>query len=144
MSNTITVEAAIKTKTDQLNFTGSDVQSVASNMRGTDNALLSNDAKLNNLDETVSSRASQASVDGLNDFDPTSQTVTTDTASREASKADVTNLDVAVSTRASQASVDALPDDADITDLKENQGVINDNVKLASLIIPASDDLPNT
>jgi len=31
---------SIKSKTDQLNFTGSDVQSVASNMRGTDNAFL--------------------------------------------------------------------------------------------------------
>ena len=40
----------------------------------------------------VSGLASQASVDALNDFDPSIQEVTTDSASREASKADVSAL----------------------------------------------------
>jgi len=77
----------VKTKTDQLNFTGSDVQSVSSNMRGTDsvptNPLLDNDARLNNLDATISSRSV---------FDNSTDEVITDADSRDASKADVSLL----------------------------------------------------
>jgi hypothetical protein len=63
----------------------------------------------------------QADISNLNDFDPTSETVTTDTASRDASKADVSALGT-----------------------KDNQVVINEGVKKSSLIIPHSANLPDT
>jgi hypothetical protein len=63
----------------------------------------------------------QADISNLNDFDPTSETVTTDTASRDASKADVSALGT-----------------------KDNQDVINEGVKKSSLIIPHSANLPDT
>lgn len=66
---------AIKAKTDQLNFTGTDVQSVASNMRGTDgaNTVAPDNASiaeiLNDTSTTlpaqIADKASQASVDAL-------------------------------------------------------------------------------
>ncbi len=46
---------SIKIKTDQMNFTGSDIQSVASNM--VSNPLLANDARLDNLDAAISNTA---------------------------------------------------------------------------------------
>jgi hypothetical protein len=65
------------------------VQMTVSNtdMRGTDsvptNPLLDTDARLNNLDATISSRST---------FDKSTDEVITDSASREASKADVSLL----------------------------------------------------
>ena len=69
---------------------------------------------------TASRNASKADVSNLSTFDPSSDDVTTDVASREASKADVTDLAT-----------------------KDNQEVINDGVKKASLLIPHSDNLPD-
>ena len=92
------------------------VQTTVSNtdMRGTDsvptNPLLDDDARLDNLDATISSRS---------DFDNSTDEVITDSASREASKADVSLLGT----------------HADLV-------VINDGVKKSSLIIPHSQDLP--
>lgn len=92
------------------------VQTTVSNtdMRGTDsvpiNPLLDNDARLNNLDATISSRS---------DFDNSTDEVITDTASRDASKADVSLLGT----------------HADLL-------VINNGVKKSSKIIPHSTDLP--
>ena len=60
----------------------------------------------------------QTSVDGLNDFDPETDEVITDSASREASKADVSSLGTK----------------ADLT-------VINNGVKKSSKIIPHNEDL---
>ena len=229
---------AIKVKTDQLNFTGSDVQSIASNMRGTDgantiapdNTTISNiyvdtqrvDSLIENvagdrftqkaLEQSptaevselefhsyldsytnkdnwkadISGLATQVSIDNLNNLSTTdidnrliaygsptlaemtsafteikgagwtttdtleairdainavgtattpadiwsyvtrslTETVTTDTASREASKADVSNLDVAVSTRSSQVSNDTIEGKVDtkptLTDIENS------------------------
>ena len=130
--------------------------------------------------DAASREASKADVSGLSTFNASTDTVTTDTASRDASKADVSSL-------ATQASVDDIPADvdteltsshgsgswqqgssggtvdanvtsingtsvtgpedlkADTTDLatKANQEAINTNVKDASLIIPAGEDLPD-
>jgi len=69
---------------------------------------------------TASRNASKADVSNLSTFDPSSDDVTTDVASREASKADVTDLAT-----------------------KDNQEVVNDGVKKASLLIPHSDNLPD-
>jgi hypothetical protein len=60
----------------------------------------------------------QNDINNLNDFDPTSETVTTDTASREASKADVSLLGT-----------------------KADLEIINDGIKDASLLIPYDEDL---
>jgi len=92
------------------------VQTTVSNndMRGTDsvptNPLLDNDARLNNLDATISSRST---------FDNTADEVITDSASRDASKADVSLLGT----------------HADLE-------VINTGVKKASKLQPYSSDLP--
>ena len=92
------------------------VQTTVSNtdMRGTDsvptNPLLDNDARINNLDATISSRS---------DFNNATDEVITDSASREASKADVSLLGT----------------NADLI-------VINNGVKKASKLIPHSTDLP--
>jgi len=59
---------AIKSKTDSLNFTGDDVQSIASNMRGTDSA--------NTVTPDNSGIAAiESAVDNLNDFNPATDTV---------------------------------------------------------------------
>ena len=133
------------------------------------NPLLTNDARLDNLDATISSRPTSSEIDtelstnhgagsweggsgGTTPADVWSyvtrgltEDVTTDTASRDASKADVSNLDVAVSTRN-----DIAPDNAGITangdnieELRENQVAENEGIKKSSLIIPYTDDLPN-
>ena len=92
------------------------VQTTVSNtdMRGTDsvpiNPLLDSDVRLNNLDATISSRST---------FDNTADEVITDTASRDASKADVSLLGT----------------HADLE-------VINNGVKKASRLKPHSEDLP--
>ena len=62
----------------------------------------------------------KANVSNLSTFDPSSDEVTTDSVSREASKADTTSLGT-----------------------KDNQEVINDGVKKSSLIIPHTDNLPD-
>lgn len=59
----------------------------------------------------------KADVSGLSTFDASSDDVTTDSASREASKADTTNLAT-----------------------KDNQEIINNGVKKSSLIIPHNED----
>jgi D-tyrosyl-tRNA(Tyr) deacylase len=92
------------------------VQTTVSNsdMRGTDsvptNPLLDNDARLNNLDATISSRS---------DFDNSTDEVITDSASRDASKADISSL-------GTHADLD----------------VINNGVKKSSKLIPHNEDLP--
>jgi copper chaperone CopZ len=48
----------------------------------------------------------KTTLDALNDFDPTTQEVTTDAASRTASKADVSNLDATISSRAPASEYD--------------------------------------
>jgi len=120
----------------------------------------------------------QTDISNLNDFNPASDSVTTDAASRLASQATVSNL-------ATQSSVNNIPtsvdsqlttshgsgswqqttigtvsanitqvngsnvniDDfkADVTDVatKDNQESINNNVKKASLLIPANENLPD-
>lgn len=47
----------------------------------------------------------QTAISNLNDFDPSTDTVTTDTASREASKADVSNLETKVEADARQSDL---------------------------------------
>ena len=93
----ITATTAIQAKTDQLNFTGTDVK-----------ATLDGEEV---VADTASRDASKADVSGLSTFDSSTDEVTTDTASREASKADVTNL-------------------------RSNQNIINEGVEKASLFIP--------
>jgi hypothetical protein len=96
------------------NVTLVDTTTTNTDMRGTDsvptNPLLDNDARLNNLDATISSRS---------DFDNSTDEVITDSASRDASKADVSLLGT----------------HADLL-------VINTGVKKASKLIPHSTDLP--
>ena len=89
----------------------------------------------------------KADVSGLSTFDASNDDVNTNTASRNASKADVSNLstfdpsfdDVTTDVASREASK------ADVTDLatKDNQEVVNDGVKKASLLIPHSDNLPD-
>ena len=64
--------------------------------------------------DTASRDASKADVSGLSTFDPTTDEVTTDAASRNASKADVSGL-------ATQSSVDNIPADVD-TELTSSHG----------------------
>lgn len=122
---------AIKAKTDQLNFTGSDVQSVASNMRGTDGA---NTVVPDNAGIT----ANGAAIAALNDFDPTSETVTTDTASREASKADVSAIETKAEADIRQAALIAEHNttQAAIADLEAN-----DITELKNLITQTVDGM---
>jgi len=56
----------------------------------------------------VSGLASQASVDALNDFDPTAQEVTTDTDSRDASKADVSLLALEATSQSIKGETDKI------------------------------------
>ena len=98
----------IKSKTDQMNFTGSDIQSISSNMRGTDGANTVTPATPTDINNQT------ADLKGLDDRDLTE-------VYDKAGPADLSS----VATRA-------------------NQDVINENVKKSSLIIPASDDLPDT
>lgn len=75
------------------------------------NPLLTNDARLDNLDATISSRASQVSVDGLNDLDASDvQGALTAQGYTTARAGNLDNLDATVSTRATQVSVNALND----------------------------------
>ena len=80
------------------------------------NPLLTTDARLNNLDATVSSRST---------FDASADEVTTDAASREASKADVSGL----------------ASSGDSATILTNQAVINEGIKKASKLIPHNDNL---
>tara|TARA_R110000824_G_scaffold233208_1_gene421404 strand:+ start:2412 stop:2918 length:507 start_codon:yes stop_codon:yes gene_type:complete len=66
--------------------------------------------------DSASRNASKADISGLSTFDPTLDEVTTDTTSRDASKADVSGIE---------------------TDL----GTINEGVKKASLLIPHTQTL---
>ena len=63
----------------------------------------------------------KADVSGLSTFDSSSDTVITDTASREASKADLSDVGT-----------------------RDNQNIINENVKKSSKLIPASGNLPDS
>jgi hypothetical protein len=96
------------------NVTLVDTTTTNTDMRGTDsvptNPLLDSDVRLNNLDATISSRST---------FDNSTDEVITDTASRDASKADVSLLGT----------------HADLE-------VINNGVKKASRLKPHSEDLP--
>ncbi len=65
---------------------------VASNMRGTDNASTFDHTSDAVVTDTASRDASKADVSGLSTFDPSTDTVVTDAASRAASKADVSGL----------------------------------------------------
>jgi len=67
--------------------------------------------------DTASRDASKADVSGLSTFDPSTQDVNTNNLSREASKADTTDLAT-----------------------KDNQEIINNGVKKSSLIIPHNED----
>ena len=105
---------AIKSKTDSLNFTGDDVQSIASNMRGTDGA--------NTVTPDNSGIAAiESAVDNLNDFNPATDTVanvalvdtvTTNTDQRGTDGANTVSPD--------NASIAAILADTD--DLQSNQG----------------------
>ena len=75
---------AVKTKTDLLNFTGTDVK-----------ATLDGEAVVT---DTASRDASKANVSGLSTFNPATDTVVTDTASRDASKADLSTVEVDLGT----------------------------------------------
>lgn len=103
-------------------------------------------------------------------FNSTIDEVTTDTASRNASKADVTGLSTfdpstdpvanvtlveTCTTNTDQRGTDGantiVPDNTTITanatnieELRANQVTANEGIKKSSLIIPYSDDLPNT
>ena len=189
---------AIKTKTDQLNFTGSDVQSIASNMRGTDSAntiapdnagITANGnaiAALNdvaatdivsagaittlagavvNVDlvDTCTTNTDQRGTDGantiapdnagitangnaissLNDFDPVTDAVANVTLVATTT----TNTDM----RGTDGANTVAPDNTTITanatnieELRANQVTANEGIKKSSLIIPYSEDLPNT
>lgn len=63
----------------------------------------------------------QSSIESLNDFDPVTDVVTTDAASRDASKADLSDVGT-----------------------RDNQSIINENVKKSSKLIPASGNLPDS
>lgn len=119
--NTVdSVVDAIKAKTDQLNFTNPgevDANAVSGGSGGgggddaatiynyfvagsREDAFKADVSGLSTFDptsqtvttDTDSRNASKANVSGLSTFDPATQTVTTDTASREASKANVSGL----------------------------------------------------
>jgi len=107
----------IKAQTDQLSFSGGNVNANAVT-GGTDPASIYTYFTASSRQDTfkadVSALATAASIAALNDFDPSSDTVanvttvsavtnavTTDTASRDASKADVSGL-------ATQSSVDTV------------------------------------
>ena len=119
--NTVdSVVDAIKAKTDQLNFTNPgevDANAVSGGSSGgggataaevytyftagsREDAFKADVSGLSTFDpdsqtvttDTDSRNASKANVSGLSTFDPATQTVTTDTASREASKANVSGL----------------------------------------------------
>ena len=96
-----------------------DVSSLATSAEVGDiptNPLLTTDARLNNLDATVSSSST---------FDASADEVTTDAASREASKADVSGL----------------ASSGDSATILTNQAVINEGIKKASKLIPHNDNL---
>ena len=100
---------AIKVKTDQMVFSNAnelDCNAVTGG-GGDDAATIYSYFTASSRQDTfradVSSLATAASISGLNDFDPATQTVTTDTASRTASQADVSSL-------ATAASISALND----------------------------------
>mgnify|MGYP003664898782 FL=1 len=145
-----------------------DVTTTNSDMRGTDNAntvspdnsgITQIQTDISNLNDISASDvyteftsgtnedAFKADVSGLSTFDPANDDVNTNVASRNASKADVSNLstfdpnsdDVTTDSASREASK------ADVTDLatKDNQEVVNDGVKKASLLIPHSDNLPD-
>jgi hypothetical protein len=111
--------AAIKIQTDKLNFSGNDVQSVASNMRGTDGA---NTVAPNNNDITsIKTKTDQLNFSG-NDVQS-----------------------VASNMRGTDGANTVAPDNTGIntklTDIQQNQGVINQGVKKASKLIPHSQDV---
>ena len=110
------------------------VQTTVSNtdMRGTDGANTVTPPTVAQIDtELTSSHGSGSWQTGAGGTTPAdvwtyatrglTEEVTTDTASRDASKADVSDLGT-----------------------KDNQAVINDGVKKSSLLIPHSDNLPDT
>ena len=92
---------------------------ISSNMRGTDNASTFDSSSDEVTTDIASREASKADVSGLSTFNPSSDEVTTDSVSREASKADVS----------------ALGTHADLE-------IINTGVKKASNLRPHNGDLP--
>ena len=98
---------------------------VASNMRGTDsaNTVAPDNASIADiLVDTADLQANQGNwltATGFSTFDSTNDTVTTDTASRDASKADVSGL-------ATQASVNAI--DSTVTDIETKVDIVDANV----------------
>ena len=78
----------------------------------------------------VSALATASSIAALNDFDPSTQTVTTDSASRTASQADVS----ALATAANLATVDTVVDGIKVvTDNLPNSGALTDLATAAAL-----------
>ena len=110
--------ANIKSKTDLLSFTGTDVQSIASNMRGTDGAVTSLQPVID-LINTLNDL-------GLGDIEASSIL---------AKEATLNAISTAIAQIPTTDSV------ADLTGVLANLGVINRNVKKASLAIPANEDL---
>lgn len=114
LSDIADVEAkvdGVKAKTDLLNFTGSDVQSVASNMRGTDNASTFDHTTDEVTTDATSRTASKAT--GFSTFDPATDTVV-----------NVTNVAVCVS------NTDMRGTDGANTVVPDNAGVGTANTKL--------------
>ncbi|NRA92516.1 MAG: hypothetical protein HRU26_07495, partial [Psychroserpens sp.] len=113
------------------------------------------EADARQVDLIAEHNATQADIANLNDFDPSVTPVTTDTASRDASKADVSGL-------ATQSSVDAIPANVD-TELSSNHGsgswqgsssstgatkanqvAMNEALKLLGQFKQVNDNLPDT
>lgn len=142
-----------------------DVTTTNSDMRGTDNAntvapdnsgitqIQTDISNLNNVSASdvytefttgTNEDAFKADVSGLSTFDPSTQDVNTNNLSREASKADVSGLSTfdAYSDDVTTDSASREASKADTTDLatKDNQEIINNGVKKASLIIPHNED----
>jgi hypothetical protein len=101
LTQTVTTDSASRTASQ------ADVSALATaaNLATVDTVVDDIKAVTDNLPDSgaLSSLATAASISALNDFDPTTQTVTTDSASRTASQADVSAL-------ATAASISALND----------------------------------
>ena len=105
LSNLDAAISDVKTKTDQLTFTLAnkvDSNALSGNFM-TDSSSLSNFGTLQGLIGSVGSN-----VLALNDFDPATQTVTTDAASRTASQADVSSLATTSDLAVVDSNVDAI------------------------------------
>lgn len=88
--------------------------------------------------DTASRNASKADVSGLSTFDASTDEVTTDVASRNASKADVSGLST-FDNNTETVTTDTASRDAskaDVVNLRSNQNIINEGVEKASLFIP--------